>query len=354
MSHRVSRRQSNVCESLTRCAPAPASSLIAALLVLCAALPAQAQSPAYFYKGKSITFLVGAGAGASYDFYARTLAEHMGKHVPGAPKIIVKTTGGQSGGRDVAEAMSASIPPDGLTIAMTQQTIVLHQVLEPKFARYDARKWYWLGNMAPIRNMLLVWDTAKAQSVEEAKLNEIAIGATSTSSPTYIVPNILNRFAGTKFKIITGYKGVADLDLAMRRGEIEGRGASWLSAQIALANEIREKKVRAIVFASRTRDPSAPDVPTMSEVMPDEKGRKVADFLAAESDYGRSVFILASVPEDRAKALRTAFELTMKDKDFLEMAAKLKLDIEPTSGDSLAALTLEVIGAPQDIIDLAK
>ena len=316
--------------------------------------PACAQPAADFYKGKSITFLVGSGAGASYDFYARTLAEHMGKHIPGAPKIIVKTTGGQSGGRDVAEAMSASVAPDGLTIAMTQQTIVLHQVLEPKFARYDARKWYWLGNMAPIRNMLLVWHTAKAQSIAEARVNEVAIGATSTASPTYIVPNILNRLAGTKFRIITGYKGVGDLDLAMRRGEIEGRGASWLSAQIGLGTEIQEKKVKAIVMAGRTRDPSAPDVPTMREVMLDDNGRRVADFLAAESDFGRSVFIMNSVPDDRAKALRAAFEATMKDKDFLEMAAKLKLDIEPASGDFLAALTNDVIGAPADIIELAK
>ena len=314
----------------------------------------QAQSPADFYKGKAITFLVGAGAGASYDLYARALAEHMGRHIPGAPKLIVKTTGGQSGGRDVAEAMSNSVTPDGLTIAMTQQTIVLHQVLEPKFARYDARKWYWLGNMAPIRNMLLVWHSAKAQSVEQAKTNEVAIGATSTSSPTYIVPNILNRFAGTKFRIITGYKGVADLDLAMRRGEIEGRGASWLSAQIGLANEIRENQVRAIVFASRTRDPSAPDVPTLSEAMPDEKGRKVADFLAAESDYGRSVFTSPGVPDDRAKALRAAFEATMKDTEFLATAKKMRLDIEPMTGDALAAITLDVVNAPADVIELAK
>ena len=140
----------------------------------------------------------------------------------------------------------------------------------------------------------------------------------------------------------------------MRRGEIEGRGASWLSAQIALGSEIQEGKIRAIVFASRTRDPSAPDVPTMSEVMPDEKGRRVADFLAAESDFGRSVFISGAVPDDRAKALRAAFEAAMKDSEFLAMAKKLKLDIEPTSGDFLAQLTNEVIGAPQEVIELAK
>lgn len=335
---------------MRRAGPAAAAFCFAVL----APATAQAQQPADFYKGKTITFLVGAGAGASYDFYARALADHMGRHIPGQPRIVVKTTGGQAGGRDVAEAMSNSVAPDGLTIAMTQQTVVLHQVLEPKAARYDARKWYWLGNMAPIRNMLLVWSSARAQSVAEAKQHEVAIGATSTSSPTYIVPHTLNRFAGTKFRIITGYKGVADLDLAMRRGEIEGRGASWLSAQIALADEIRNKQVRAIVFASRTRDPSAPDTPTLSEVMPDEKGRKVADFLAAESDYGRSVFVSGAVPEDRAKALRTAFEATMKDKDFLAGAQKMKLDIEPIDGDTLGKLTLDVVNAPAEIVELAK
>lgn len=313
-----------------------------------------AEPVADFYRGKTITFLVGSGAGASYDLYARALAENMARHIPGQPKIVVKTTGGQSGGRDVAEMMTHQVLADGLTMAMTQQTIVLHQVLEPKFARYDARNWYWLGNMAPIRNMLLVWHSAKAQSIEEAKRHEVIIGATSTASPTYIVPNILNRLAGTKFKIVTGYKGVSDLDLAMRRGEIEGRGASWISAQIALGDEIREKKVRALVFASRSRDPSAPDVPTMREVMPNENSRRVADFLAAESDFGRSVFVQASTPSDRARALRSAFEATMKDGEFLAMAKKFRLDIEPTSGDTLAALTLDVLNAPAEIIELAR
>lgn len=322
--------------------------------LLIAAGPVLAQSPEEFYRGKTVTFLVGSGAGGSYGLYARLINEFMPKYIPGNPSIVVRFTGGQSGGLDVANLMHNTVQPDGLTMAMTQQTIVMHQVLQPQYAKYDAREWYWLGNMSPIRNMLLVWHTAKAQSVEQAKHVEVVIGATGPSSPTSIVPRMLNKLAGTKFKLVMGYKGVADLDLAMRRGEIEGRGASWVSAQTGLANEIAEKKVRAIVFASRTREPTAPDVPTLAEVMPNEDGKRVANFLAAESDFGRSVFLPPRTPADRAATLRKAFEAAMKDNGLLAMAAKMKISIEPISGDALAAITREVVATPKEILELAK
>ncbi len=315
---------------------------------------ARAQDAGEFYRGKSITFLVGSGAGGSYGLYARALAEYMPKHIPGSPSIVVKFTGGQAGGLDVANLMHNTVRADGLTMAMTQQTIVMHQVLQPQFAKYDAREWYWLGNMSPIRNMLLVWHTAKAQSVAEARDHEVIIGATGPSSPTSIVPRTLNKLAGTKFKLVMGYKGVADLDLAMRRGEIEGRGASWISAQTGLANEIAEKKVRPLVFASRTRDPSSPQTPTLEEVMPTEDGKRVANFLAAESDFGRSVFLPPRTPAPLAAALRKAFEDTMKDEGFLAIAAKMRITIEPQSGDALAALTKEVVATPKEVLEHAR
>jgi len=326
---------------------------LASALLLSAGL-AQAQSPEEFYRGKTVTLLVGSGAGGSYGLYARLINEFMPKYIPGNPTIVVRFTGGQSGGLDVANLMHNTVQPDGLTMAMTQQTIVMHQVLQPQYARYDAREWYWLGNMSPIRNMLLVWHTAKAQSVEQAKSVEVVIGATGPSSSTSIVPRMLNKLAGTKFKLVMGYKGVADLDLAMRRGEIEGRGASWVSAQTGLAAEIAEKKVRAIVFASSTREPTAPDVPTLGEVMPDENGKRVAAFLASESDFGRSVFLAPRTPADRAAALRKAFEDAMKDEGLLAMAKKMRISIEPMSGDRLAAITREVIATPKEVLELTK
>jgi tripartite-type tricarboxylate transporter receptor subunit TctC len=331
-----------------------AAKLFAAALASLAAGAAHAQSVEEFFKGKTISFIIGSDPGGSFDPYARALAEHMPKYIPGNPKIVTKFAGGQSGGLQVANQMHNTIARDGLTIAMTQQTIVLHQVLQPEYAKYDAREWIWLGNMAPVRNMLSVWHTAKAKSVAQAREHEVVIGATGPSSPTYIVPNVLNKFLGTKFKIVTGYKGAADLNLAMMRGEIEGRGASWLSVQLSLPREIEEKKIIPIVFASITRDPSAPDVPTLAEVMTDPLHKRVAEFLSAESDFGRSVFLPPGVPADRAKALRQAFDQMMKDKDFLAEADKLRIYIEHINGEDLARITKLIVEAPKDVVDLAK
>jgi tripartite-type tricarboxylate transporter receptor subunit TctC len=331
--------------------------MIAAVAAVCALAgnsPAQADPLADFYAGKVISFYVGSDPGGSFDPYARALAEHMPKHIPGKPKIIIKFTGGQSGGLQLANSIQNVTPRDGLNMAMTQQTIVLNQVLQPEYAKYDARQWLWLGNMAPVRNMLSLWHTAKAQTIEEAKKVEVVIGATGPSSPTYIVPSVMNKFLGTKFKIVTGYKGAADLNLAMQRGEIEGRGASWVSVQLSMPDAIAQGHIKPIVFASITREPSAPDVPTLVEVMTDPLHKQVAEFISAESDFGRSVFLPPGVPNDRVEALRRAFDATMKDPDFLAQAKKFSLAIEPTSHDEMARLTEKVIKAPKEVLEFAK
>ena len=315
---------------------------------------AKADAVSDFYRGKTMTFIVGSDPGGSFGPYAQVLAEHMPKYIPEHPKIIIKYTGGQSGGLQLANTIQSVMPADGLNMAMTQQTIVLNQVLQPQYAKYDAREWLWLGNMAPIRNMLSLWHTAKAKSVEDAKTTEVIIGATGPSSPTYIVPNILNRFLGTKFKIVTGYKGAADLNLAMQRGEIEGRGASWVSVQLALPDAIADGRIKPIVFASITREPTAPDVPTLAELMTDPKQKEAAEFLSSESDFGRSVFLPPGVPAERVAMLRKAFDDTMKDADFLADAKRLRLTIEPMSHEVLTQLTRKVVGAPKDVVDLAK
>ncbi|MDB5651916.1 MAG: Tripartite-type tricarboxylate transporter, receptor component TctC [Hyphomicrobiales bacterium] len=331
-----------------------AASACLAVAATLASLPAQADALADFYRGKNIFFIVGSDPGGSFGPYAQVLAEHMPKYIPENPKIIIKYTGGQSGGLQLANTIQSVMPADGLNMAMTQQTIVLNQVLQPQYAKYDARQWLWLGNMAPVRNMLALWHSAKAQTIEEAKKTEVIIGATGPSSPTFIVPNLLNRFLGTKFKIVTGYKGAADLNLAMERGEIEGRGASWVSVQLAMPEAIADGRIKPIVFASITRDPSALNVPTLAELMTDPVQKQVAEFLSAESDFGRSVFLPPGVPADRVAMLRAAFESTMKDPAFLADAKRLSLTIEPMPYQELERITLKVVNASPDVIELAK
>jgi tripartite-type tricarboxylate transporter receptor subunit TctC len=306
------------------------------------------------YRGKTINFIVGSDPGGSFGPYAQVLAEHMPKYIPESPKIIIKYTGGQSGGLQLANQIQSIMPADGLNMAMTQQTIVLNQVLQPQFAKYDARQWIWLGNMAPVRNMLSIWHTAPARTIEEAKNAEVIIGATGPSSPTFIVPALMNKFLNTKFKIVTGYKGAADLNLAMERGEVQGRGASWVSVQLSMPEAIADGRIKPLVFASITRDPSAPDVPTLAELMTDPVHKQVAEFLSAESDFGRSVFLPPGVAADRVAMLRAAFEKTMKDEAFLADAKRMNLTIEPMSHEVLARITEKVVSAPKEVVDLAK
>ncbi len=307
-----------------------------------------------FYRGKVITFLVGSGEGGSFGIYGQVLAQHMSKHIPGTPKIIVKYYGGQSGGLTLANQMQTAITPDGLTFAMTQQTIVPNQLINPEYAQYDARSWIWIGNMAPIRNMLAVYHTSKAQSVEEAKQHEVIVGATGPSSPTYILPDLLNKFVGTKFKIITGYKGTADLNLAMIRGEIQGRGGSWLSVEQAAPEMIQKKQIRAIAYAALSRDPANPDVPTLPELVKDPAQKQAAEFVSSESDYGRAVFLPPRTPNDRVEILRKAFDATMKDPEFLGEAKRLQMPIEPISPQRMAEITQRILATPKQIVDLTK
>ncbi len=327
-----------------------------AALALVALLPAaaSAQEAGEFYKGRTISILVGAGEGGSFVPYAQVLAEHMKRHIPGNPNIIVQTMGGQGGGLDTAIRMQNTVTKDGLTMAMTQQTIVLAQVINPEFARYDARTWNWVGNMSTIRNMLAVWHTAKAQTVEDVKTHEAIAGATGPSSPTFIMPSFLNRFAATKFKIVSGYKGTADLNLAMQRGEIEVRGGSWLSVELALPEEIKTKKIKPIVFASIDRDPGNKDVPTLAEFVTDPKAKQAAEFISAEASFGRAFFLSPGVPADRVALLRKAFDETMRDPELIADAKKKNLPLEPTGWEELTRVTAKVVATPKEVAELAK
>ena len=325
-----------------------------ALLPLCGA-SASAQSVEQFYAGKTINFIVGAGAGGSYDIYARTLANHMGKHMPGKPIIVVKLAGGVGGGISTSVQMEHTAPKDGLTIGMTQQTNVTSQLTEANVAgKYDISKWRWLGNMAPLRNFAGVWHTAPAQTLEEATKTEVIMGATGRNSPTFTVPQALNEILGTKFKFVLGYNGAADLNLAMERGEIQGRGASWISVVTQAPQYIRDKKLKALVVDGLTRDPLLPDVPTLLELARNEEQKAALLMICGSSEFARAVFLPPGVPQERVDALRKAFDETMKDPDFLAEAEKVQIPIEPNGGENLDKIARQIVATPASAVALAK
>jgi tripartite-type tricarboxylate transporter receptor subunit TctC len=208
--------------------------------------------------------------------------------------------------------------------------------------------------MAPLRNMLGVWHTAPAQTLDEAKRTEVIIGATGRNSPTYTVPAALNQLIGTKYKIVLGYNGTADLNVAMERGEIQGRGANWISVVIAAPQYIEQKTFKPLVVDGLTRDPTLPDVPTLLELAQGDNERAAVRLISASGQFARAFFFPPGVPEERVALLRKAFDETMTDKDFLAEAQKLKMEIEPTDGATLDRIAREIIDSPPDAVALAK
>ncbi len=307
-----------------------------------------------FYAGKTITMVVGASSSGSYARYSNVLAKHMGKHIPGNPTIKVDFRGGGSGGLTAANFLDNAVPKDGLFFGITQQTIPLNQVLDPEKGNYDAGSWQWIGGISPVRNMLSLWHTAPAQTIEEAKKTEVKVGATGTSSPMFLVPHMMNEFLGTKFKIILGYDGISGTNLAMEQGEVQGRGASWLSVVQRTPQYIEKKLLKPIVVDAATRDPMIPNVPTLTEVAPDEATKQVFQLLSSASVIGRSYFFPNGVPGERVAIVRKAFMETMKDPDFLAAAKKGRVTVEPVSHEELAEAVAGLKKMPSNVVNRAK
>ena len=310
-------------------------------------------SSAQFFKGKTITLIVGASNHGTYAAYSRVLAQHMPKHIAGNPKIIIKSKGG-SGGRIAANYMHNAAPKDGSMFSIVLQTVPVNQFLSAKKARFDVRKWHWIGNMSPLINFLGLWHKSPVQSLEEAKRTSVKIAATGKSSPTYIYPKLINNMFGTKFDIITGYKGVGGLNQAMEQGEVMGRGASWLSVIIKAPQYITKNLIKPIIADGFERDPSLPNVPTFIELAKNEEQKKIFELIAISSTFGRSFFYPAGVPADRIKIMRDAFDATMKDSAFIAQMKKQKLPLNPMGHVELAALLKKVENADPTTLAAAR
>jgi tripartite-type tricarboxylate transporter receptor subunit TctC len=316
------------------------------------ATPASAQSVAEFYKGKTIRMLVPAAVGDSYDTEGRLIARHLSKYIPGNPTIVAENMPGASG-RNVASYIYNVAPKDGTAIALVQQSVVLAQAMRQTGINFDAAKFNWIGTPSAPISILAVWHTAGIKTFEETKTKEVTIGSTSTAGNNFVYPKLMKELLGAKFKIITGYPGGAPIDLAMERGEVQGRGSNpWNNYKLAHPSWISEGKLIPLVQMSRNKHPELPNVPRLIDLAPNEEVRKVFDLMSEGSDIGRPMVTAPGVPADRVKALREAFAKTMEDPTFRTEAAKLDVDIEPTVGEDLQRLAEKMLSAPASTIDL--
>lgn len=307
-----------------------------------------------FFKGKTMTILIGSRAGGSYDAYARLMARHMGRYLPGIPVIVPKNMPGAAGTR-TANYLYNVAPKDGTYMGATLNTIPLTKIMRPKRAQYDVSKFNWIGTTASPPNVLVVWHTAGVKTLEDAKRKSVVIGATTAGSTQDMYPLMANRMFGTKFKVVLGYRGGKGVNLAMERGEVQGRGSnSWISYNFQNPAWIKEKRIIPLFQMTLTRDPDLKHVPSLIEFAKNNEQRQIISLLANTEKIGRSVMAPPDLPTDRVRMLRSAFAKALKDPKLLADANRAKLVIKPVLGEELQKMVSNITNTPSDIIEKFK
>ncbi|MDO9441655.1 MAG: tripartite tricarboxylate transporter substrate-binding protein [Beijerinckiaceae bacterium] len=308
------------------------------------------QSVEAFYKGKQIEFIIGYTPGGGYDTYARIVAKHMTQFIPGNPNIVARNMPG-GGSRVAANFVYRVAPKDGTVLATADQSLSLQQAVGDKTIQFDTTKFNYIGNPSAENNVTAVWHTSGIKTIQEAMTQEVPMGATGGSTSSQY-PKAMNALLGTKFKIILGYPGGNDINLAMEKGEVAGRGSnSWASYKATRPDWLRDKKINILVQIGLTKAPDLPDVPLLIDLAKNDADRAVLRMLSAPATIGRPIFTTPDVPAERIKALRDAFDKTMKDPGFLDDAKKAALELDPVSGEELQKIVNEIIATPKETAD---
>jgi tripartite-type tricarboxylate transporter receptor subunit TctC len=306
-----------------------------------------------FYKGKSITVITSTGAGGTYDLVARLVSRYMPKYLPGSPAMIVQNMPG--GGNVLAtNYMYAIAPKDGTSIATVHNAMPLHQALGGQGVRFDAGKFNWLGSTGADNEVIIAWHTSGMKTIEQAMKKELVLGGTGAGSGIVIFPTAMNNVIGTKFKVVIGYKSSEDINLAMQRGEVQGRAFSMGSIVSQHADWLTEKKVAFLVQLGAKRDHALPDVPLATELAKTDDERGILKLVSAPQALGQPYLAPPGVPPERVALLRKAFIATLEDKAFLADAAKSKFDIDPIGGEEIAQIVKDTLGESPAVVTKAK
>jgi tripartite-type tricarboxylate transporter receptor subunit TctC len=321
-------------------------------LLVCA--PAHAQEDAAeFFKGKTVRIVVGAGVGSGYDITARILARHMAAHIPGNPTIIVQNQQG-AGGLTMTNSLNANGPFDGTVIGAPFNGTPTMPLLQPQTAHFDADKFAYLGSTNRETQVMYVWNTVPITKLDEVKTTEFVMGAQAPGSTQYDYPILLDRLLGYKFKVITGYESTPKIHLALERGEVQGTVANWSTLKALNSDWLADKKIRLLAQWGLKKLPEIGDVPSIFDYVAGDADRAAVKLVVARLEYGRPFFLPPGVPPDRIKALRQAFDATVKDPAFLGDAARAKIDVDPLSGEAVQTLIEEVSKTPADIVERVR
>jgi tripartite-type tricarboxylate transporter receptor subunit TctC len=333
--------------------------LLGFLMILIGATNAPAQTP--FYQGKTITIVVGYQAGDGYDIWARLVAAHMAKHVPGNPAIIAQNMPG-AGSMIAANHIYNVAKPDGLTIGSIGPSLYLDQLIGKKEVQFDWAKFGWVGSTENTPWLLYMKSDTPYKSIEDVRkaAQPPKCSATGTGTSGHFIPKLLEESLAAKFNVVMGYQGGAEQDLAFERGEVVCRALSipTFFAREPFTTWRKNHLVRILLQTGRKRDPRAPDVPTIHELMNEYKTpaatRSLVTAVLASGDIGRPFIAPPGIAADRLKTLREGFKKTMSDPAFLADVKGRKLEADPDTGEELEAIAKEAVAQPREIVERMK
>ena len=326
--------------------------------VIAAGLPAAAQPAkddvAAFYAGKQLRIVVGIGVGSGYDLTARTVGRYIGKYIPGKPDVIVQNQPG-AGSATMSNALYANGARDGTVIGAPFNGMPTMQLLQPEAARFDPTKLIWIGSANSPTQATYVWHTSPVQSIGDISKMKFVVGSQAPGSSQHDYPVVANKLFNTQFAVINGYEATPKIHLAMERGEVMGSAAtSWSTVKAITGDWIKEKKIKVIAQWGLRKHPDLADVPAWLDLAKTDVQKQALKLLLARLEYGIPYFMPPDVPAARVTAVRRAFDATMKDKDFLADAEKMKLEITPLTGEQVQALVNEVAATPPDVVKLVR
>lgn len=316
---------------------------------------------ANFYQGKTVTVVVGSAPGGLYDLWARLFARTMGRYIPGQPGMMVQNMPG-AGSIVAANYLYGVAKPDGLTIGMFQTHLYLMQLVGQSEIKFDVRKFNWLGSQEKGQMMLYIRADTPYKSIDDIiKAKEPPkCGGSGTADQTALFTRLLEETVGAKFIRVLGYKGGAEVDLAMERGEVICR-ATRITVHFSREPFLSWDKRgfdRHLVQAGRKRDPRLPDVPTIYELMDQYKtaevGRRLADVLLAGDELGRPMVAPPGVPAERVKILREAYTRALRDAELIAEVKKSRLDMEPSTGEQIQAIFNNLMNQPSEVVERLK
>jgi tripartite-type tricarboxylate transporter receptor subunit TctC len=320
--------------------------VLPALLISTSALDAQPDLPA----GKSMQMVIGFGAGGGYDLWGRTVGRHIGRHLPGNPTVIAQNMPG-AGSYAAANYIFNVAPRDGTVLGIIARDAALGPLSGATGARFDPLRLSWIGTPAKETNVCIAYHTAPVKTVQELTAKQLILGDTGPGTGTRSYPKALNELIGTKFKLVGGFPASSDVFLAMERGEVDGICESLDSIKIRRPSWIPDKKIAILFQGGAAPNPELKDVPFVLDLARTAEAKQAIEFLYAGQGIGRPFVAPPDMPAERLKMLRDAFNATMTDADFVAEARKSKLEIEPETGEHLAALIEKIYATPKPIVD---